>query len=253
MTEGPRAEGSRGRDVDHGEPRPPSAASLFLHSRLCTGGGAARPQTLHDPKRSRFPDEKGNHQAAQPESRPQTMRAGRQPPPRLRTRRPPARPPHLPGPRLSGCPPPPPPPPPPPRPGARAAGRGAGRPPSAPRQRSSRRPAAAPSGGKRLRSNRFQLLQTKLPGHPAGRGRRPAGRGLTSRPAVPSANRRSRARGGPARSWKGPATAADVAGHPRVPPRQPSPPTRGAAGWRRRQKPCGLRLEMRPVVPPQSS
>ncbi|XP_055399276.1 uncharacterized protein LOC129625182 [Bubalus kerabau] len=74
------------------------------------------------------------------------------------------------------------PPPPTPRPTVSVAGRGAGRRPSAPRLRSLRQPAAAPSNRKRLRSNRFQLLQTKPPDHLAGRGQKAAKRSLTSRP-----------------------------------------------------------------------
>lgn len=78
------------------------------------------------------------------------------------------------------------------RPRARAAGRDARHPPSAPRQRSPRQPAAAPSGRKRIRSNRFQLLQTKPPGHPAGRGRGRwggAGRDVTPAPSWPIGGR----------------------------------------------------------------
>lgn len=98
---------------------------------------------------------------------------------------------------------------PPPRPRVRAGGRGAGRPPSVPRQRSPRKPAAAPSGRKRLRSNRFQLLQTKPPDHPARRGRRAGGAGPYVTPGSGPANRRPRVGGGPARSWKGLASAAE--------------------------------------------
>lgn len=75
-------------------------------------------------------------------------------------------------------------PPPTPRPRGSAAGQGAGRPLSAPRQRSPRRPTAALSGRKRLRSNRFQLLQTKPPGHSAGRGRRSGGAGTDVTPGA---------------------------------------------------------------------
>lgn len=89
-----------------------------------------------------------------------------------RTRRQ-ARLPHLPGPRVHAA----------AAPESEGRGPRCQEPAVAPRQRSPRRPAAAPSSRKRLRSNRFQLLQTKPPGQPAGRGRRAAGRGLTSRPA----------------------------------------------------------------------
>lgn len=92
------------------------------------------------------------------------------------------------------------------------AGRGAGRPPFAPRQRSPRRPAAEQRGRKQLRSNRFQLLQTKPPGHPVGRGPRGGGAGPDVTPGTFLANGRPHARGGPARSWKGSALPGDLGG-----------------------------------------
>lgn len=102
------------------------------------------------------------------------------------------------------------PPPSPPRPRASAAGRGAGFPLSTPRQRSPRPPAAAPSGRKRLRSNRFQLLQTKPPGHPAGRGLRVGWAGPDVTPGPPPGQSVAARGGGRAlRSWKGPVSAAE--------------------------------------------
>ncbi|XP_075867060.1 uncharacterized protein LOC142876870 [Microcebus murinus] len=160
-----------------------TAATCLAGSARPPGPGA-RPSARRDPR------------PGSPDSSPRHLSCRRG----LRTqRRPgPVRPPHLPGPRVCGSALPSP-----PRPRARAAGRDAGCPPSAPRQRSPRRPAAAPSGRKRLRSNRFQLLQTKPPGRPAGRGRRAAGRGLTSRPA-PSQPIGGHARGaGPRVSGRG--------------------------------------------------
>lgn len=106
-----------------------------------------------------------------------------------------------------------------PHPRASAAGRGAGFPLSTPRLRCPRPPAAAPNGRKRLRSNRFQLLQTKPPGHPAGRGRSDGGAGPDVTPGALPANRRPRAAGRPLRSWKG-SLAEDERG--RV-PRSPKP------------------------------
>lgn len=108
---------------------------------------------------------------------------------------------------------------PPPRPRASAADGDAGLRPSAPCQRSSRRPAAAPSGRKRLRSNRFQLLQTKPPGHPAGRGGRAGGAGPDVTPGALPANRRPRAGVpgcGPCDPGKGPHQRPRLPGIPRV-------------------------------------